>query len=334
LARSLLSTPGVEAIAPLVQGEAMITNSNGSTFALVNGIDPAAQTQVSPIADKMIQGALSSLHPKGFGVVLGIDMANQLGLSLGQQVTLIVPRGNLSPFGLTPVMRQFTVVGIFKTGYQFDSNMALIDLSDAQRLFDMPGKYSSWQLKCRDLFQAPSIARTLNQTLQNGAMAQDWTTQNQTFFQALAMEKTMMFLILTLIIAVAVFNMLSSLVMLVTDKRAEIAILRTMGMQTREIMTIFVVQGTLVGLIGIVLGTLAGIGLSLTITSIVNHLQVWLGVQFLNSSVYYIDFLPSNLRGSDVWHIDLLALGLSVLATLYPAWRASKIQPAEALRYE
>ncbi len=326
--------PGVTAVAPTIQGEALISNSGATVFSLIEGIDPNAQRQVSPIGEKIISGRLSSLTPNRFGIVLGVDLANQLGVGIGDTLTLLVPRGNLSPFGFTPVMRQFTVVGIFKTGYQFDSNMALINISDAQRLLNMEGIYSGWQLKCHDLFQAPSIAHQLNQALGGAYQAQDWTAQNQNFFAALSMEKTMMFLILTLIIAIAVFNMLASLVMLVIDKQAEIAILRTLGFQTGQLMRVFIIQGMIIGVIGITIGTGLGIALSLSITSIVNHLQALLGVQFLNSSVYYIDFLPSQLRFADIWHVDILAVGLSFLATLYPAFKASQVQPAQALRYE
>lgn len=329
----LKALPEVEAVAPIIEGQAMLSNNGVTAFALLNGVAPSLQKKVSPIGHKLISGALSDLKPDHFGIVLGKDLAARLGVTVGDVVNVMVPKANVTPFGVMPVVRQFTVVGIFEVGYQFDSNYALIHIADAQRLFRLPNSYSAWQLKLQDLYQAPALAWQLNQTLSD-YQALDWTQQNENFFKALKMEKLMMFLILVLIIAVAAFNMLSSLVMVVTDKKAEIAILRTIGFSTTRLMTIFMVQGMVIGTVGTLLGLAGGLLLAENITALVNHIQHWFGVQFLSASVYYISFLPSKVNGSDVGHIIYISLLLSFLATLYPSWRATRVQPVEALRYE
>lgn len=335
LAQDLPGHNHIVAVAPFIQGQAMLTGNFGApSFGILQGIDPSQQEKVSPIADKMIEGSLNSLTPRSFNIIIGRDLAASLGVFVGDKVVVYVPKASFSLVGVVPRLKQFTVSGIFKTGYQFDSSYALINMSDAAALLQMGNNISGLQLKLDDLFNAESVSAILNTTLPNNLAAFTWVNQNANFFQALAMEKLMMFFILILIVAVAAFNMLASLVMLVTDKEAEIAILRTMGMPAKMIMRIFVVQGMVIGLIGTLLGIVLGVIVSLHVTSWTNAIQHLFHVQFLNSSIYYIDFLPSSLHGSDVLLIGGIALLLSFLATLYPAYRASKINPAEALRYE
>ncbi len=334
LAQALVGQDHVVAAAPFVQGQAMITGASSNPgFVELNGIDPALQSAVSPIASKMTLGQLSSLAPHQFHIILGQALAEELGVTLGDKVTVYVPQSNFSPAGIMPRVKQFTVSGIFVTGYQFDSSYALVNLQDAAALLQLGQNVSGLQLKLTDLFLAEQVSADLNMAMPN-LMAYTWISQNANFFAALTMEKVMMFLILTLIIAVAAFNMLASLVMLVTDKKADIAILKTMGLSTRQIMAVFMIQGTIIGCLGTVLGVILGVVLSWNVTRLVNEIQALFHVQFLSANVYYIDFLPSYLEWSNVILIGFLALLMSFLATLYPAYKASRINPAEALRYE
>lgn len=333
LAQELPGKDHIVAAAPFIQGEAMLTGmSSVPNFGVLQGIDPNLQTNVSPIASKMVQGGLNSLQPKSFNIILGQALAQNLGVGLGNKVTIYVPKASFSPIGIIPRLKQFTVSGIFVTGYQFDNNYALINLQDASVLLQMGGQVSGLQLKLDDLFNADEVSGVLNTI--PGLSAYTWITQNANFFAALQMEKVMMFVILLLIIAVAAFNMLASLVMLVTDKKADIAILKTMGLARGQIMKIFMIQGFIIGGLGTLLGVVLGIFLALNVTGLVNWLQSVLHVQFLSSQVYFIDFLPSHLELGDVLTISFVALIMSFLATIYPAYKASKINPAEALRYE
>ena len=334
LAQALPGKDHIVAAAPFIQGEAMLTGSNSApNFGFLQGIDPSLQSSVSPIASKMVAGSLNSLQPQKFNIILGQALAQSLGVGLGDSVTVYVPKANFTPVGLIPRLKQFTVSGIFAVGYQFDNNYALINMQDAGALLQMGNQVSGLQFKLDDLFQANQVSQDLNQALP-GFTAYTWISQNANFFAALAMEKVMMFVILLLIIAVAAFNMLASLVMLVTDKKADIAILKTMGLSRQEIMKIFMIQGFTVGLMGTLLGVILGVLLALNVTALVNTVQNIFHVQFLNSNVYFIDFLPSHLELGDVLLISGVALLMSFLATIYPALRASKINPAEALRYE
>ncbi|MCF6768159.1 lipoprotein-releasing ABC transporter permease subunit [Thiotrichales bacterium 19S11-10] len=321
-------------MAPYIQGQAMITREGFSAFGILMGVDPKLENTVSPINSKMTQGDLANLKAGEFGVILGKDLANSLGATIGSKVTLVVPKASFSPVGFLPRLKQFKVVGIFSVGYQFDSSYALLNIHDAAKLLQMDGKVSGLQLKFPSAFDAPNATKRLNNMLLPAYQAIDWTQQNTNFFKALQMEKTMMFFILVLIITVAAFNMLASLVMVVTDKQSDIAILRTLGASSRQVMSIFIVQGTIIGMIGIIIGIVLGIILAMNTTEIVNWIQTVFHVQFLSANVYYIDFLPSQLELKDVINISIVAFILSFLATLYPAWRAAKIQPAEALRYE
>ncbi|MFZ9035350.1 MAG: lipoprotein-releasing ABC transporter permease subunit [Francisellaceae bacterium] len=325
----------IRGAAPLIEGQGLLSANGSNGFAAILGISPKYEDDVVPLGSHVIDGSLSSLKSGAFHIILGKVLADSLGVKVGDKVTLIVPEANLTPAGLMPRLKQFTVSGIFSVSYQYDSYYALINIDDAAKLFQMGKSISAIQLGVKNIFEAPLVKRVLNEKILPGFyVARDWTDDNKSFFTALQMEKTMMFFILLLIIAVAIFNLLSSLVMVVTDKRADIAILRTLGMSSRQIIGIFLVQGVAIGIIGTVIGIALGVLLSVNATVIVNWIQTVFGVQFLSASVYMIDFIPSKLQWHDILHVSVAALGLSFLATLYPAWSAARVQPVEALRYE
>lgn len=327
--------PEVVATAPFVQSQAMFSVDGEVKGALIRGILPEQEDRVADFRRTIVSGSLDDLKPGGFGVVLGADLARSLHVFTGDKVTLIAPQGTVTPAGVVPRVRSFTVVGIFEVGmYEYDAGLALIHLQDAQRLFRMGDSVSGVRLKVDDLFRAPRIARELVAYINADAYLHDWTRSHANFFRAVQIEKTMMFIILSLIVAVAAFNLVSTLVMAVTDKQADIAILRTLGARPRSIMAIFMIQGALVGCIGLALGVAGGVALALNIDVVVPALERLLGIQFLAKDVYYISDLPSELLWSDVWGVTLIAFVLSLLATLYPSWRAARVNPAEALRYE
>lgn len=335
----LANNPKVTAAAPIVESQGLLSaNTGGSTtaFVQIQGIEPKYQTKILPIKKHMVDGSLSSLdNGKGYNIVLGSVLAGNLGVSVGDKVTLIVPKISLTPAGMIPRIKQFTVTGIFSVSYQYDAYYAMINLKDAQKVFETGNTITSLQLGTKNVYDAPIIKNKLNDGgLSSYYFTRDWTDENKSFFDALKMEKTMMFFILLLIITVAIFNLLSSLVMVVTDKRSDIAILRTMGMSSRQIITVFIYQGFIIGLIGTIIGVLLGVVLSTYATEIVNFIQHVTGRQFLSASVYLIDYIPSDLMFSDVVKVTLVSMLLSFLATLYPAWSASRVQPVEALRYE
>ncbi|MGB6977421.1 MAG: lipoprotein-releasing ABC transporter permease subunit [Gammaproteobacteria bacterium] len=336
LQRQLARFPNIVAVAPFVNGQGILTNQGVSQPILVTGVLPNEETQVSQLPSKMVQGFLSALRPGEFGIVIGKNLAQQLGLKIGDKVPLFVPKASVTPAGMIVRFKRFTIVGLFNVGggFGFDTGMAMINLQDAQVLYELGDSVSGLRLKVPDLYTAPKVASKLQNSLSEQYTVSDWTQEYGTFFKAIRMEKSMMFFILVLIIAVAAFNLVSSLVMIVTDKRSEIAILRTLGASPREIMATFMVQGCIIGIVGTLLGVIGGVLLALNATTIVAHLQDLLHVQFISANVYFIDFLPSHLQWSDVWRISVIALALSLLATLYPAWQAARTQPAEALRYE
>ena len=326
--------PRVKAAAPYVLGQAMLAAGDVNRGSLVRGIDPAYEDSVADIGAHMKAGSLAALKPGEFGIVLGGDLARALQVMPGDAVVVITPQGTMTPAGTLPRLKSFKVVGIFEVGmYEFDSGLALINIEDAKKLYRLDG-VSGVRLKLDDLFAAPLVARDLWKNIPVQAEVRDWTRSHANFFRAVQIEKRMMFIILTLIVAVAAFNIVSAQVMVVTDKQADIAILRTLGSSPFSIMAIFIVQGALIGIIGTLIGVVGGVLLALNIDVVVPFIERLFNVQFLDKSVYYISDLPSQVQQGDVLTIALIALGLALLATLYPAWKAARVNPAEALRYE
>jgi lipoprotein-releasing system permease protein len=312
----------------------MLSVGDTNRGVIVRGIDPKLENDVADIGANMRRGALADLVPGEFGIVLGGELARALGLRLGDSVVLITPQGTVTPAGTLPRVRSFRLVGVFDVGmYEFDSGLALIHIDDARRLYRVAG-VSGVRLKLDDMFAAPQVARDLARTLPVDAEVRDWTLSHANFFRAVAIEKRIMFIILTLIVAVAAFNIVSAQVMVVTDKQADIAILRTLGAAPASILSIFVIQGALIGVIGTLIGVVGGMLLAVNIDVVVPAIERLLGMQFLDKSVYYISELPSDLQRADVITIAAIAVGLALVATLYPAWRAARVNPAEALRYE
>ena len=320
--------------APYVDAQSMIVNDGVMRGAMLRGILPDEEPKVSVVATKMKAGKLTDLKEGSFNIILGIELARAMHVGIGEKVTLAAPEGQITPAGTIPRLKAFTVVGVFEAGhYEFDSGMAFIHLSDAQKFFRQEGP-SGVRLKIKDMLQAPQVAFELSHTLGGSLIARDWSQQNSNYFAAVKTEKTMMFIILTLIIAVAAFNLVSTLVMTVTEKQADIAILRTLGASPLSIMKIFMIQGGLVGLFGTALGVMSGVVVALNIDVIVPFIERLFGVQFLNKEIYVISTLPSDLHWADVWSIGGIAVVLAFLATIYPSWRAARVKPAEALRYE
>lgn len=324
----------VVAAAPFIQAQGMLTNAAQVRGVLVQGIDPEVEKTVSIVANHMLNGEWEALQPGEFGIVLGDLLARYLGVRVGDKVTLVLPEASISVAGVTPRLKRFTVVGLFSVGAELDSTLAYVHIDDAARLKRISGGVEGVRLAYHDLFDAPVAARELAQALQGYFLVSDWTRTHGNLFQAIQMEKKMIGLLLFLIVFVAAFNIVSTLVMVVTDKKSDIAILRTLGATPGVIMRIFMVQGVVIGVIGTLLGTLLGVVLALTVTDLVSWIERALGVEFLSADVYFISYLPSQLNGGDVVVISSAALAISFLATLYPAWRASRTQPAEALRYE
>jgi lipoprotein-releasing system permease protein len=328
------SNPLVIAGAPYVAGQAMLTRDDSVRGVLVRGIDPALEPRVSDLGAQIVQGRLDALTPGEFGIVIGRVLARQLGVELGDRIALIAPQGTVTPAGVVPRVRQFTLVAVFESGhYEYDSTLVLTALEDAGKLFRVDG-VTGVRLRTSDMQQAPRVAVELMRSLDPGLYARDWSRENRNWFAAVQIEKRMMFIILTLIVAVAAFNLVSMLVMTVTDKRSDIAILRTLGAAPRSVMAIFVVQGALVGLLGTLLGVTLGTLLALNVGGVVAGVERLFGFQVLPAGVYFINYLPSDLHWSDVVSIGLTSCVLAFAATLYPSLRAASVRPAEALRYE
>jgi lipoprotein-releasing system permease protein len=326
--------PAVKAGAPFVAAQGMLVRGQALRGVQVRGIDPATEDGVSDLPRQMVTGKLSDLKPGGFGVVLGNELADGMGVKVGDTLMMMAPQGSISPAGFAPRMRQFTVVGVFSSGhYEYDSSLAFVDDEDAARVFRDSGT-AGVRLRVADMQRAPEVAAELAQVLPPYMMASDWSRNNRTWFAAVKTEKRMMFLILALIVAVAAFNLLSSLVMAVKDKQSDIAILRTLGAGPGEVARIFLVQGALIGVIGTLLGVAGGIAIAYNVDVIVPFIERLLGVQFLPREVYFISALPSDPQVSDIVTIGLTSLVLSLLATLYPSWRASRLQPAQVLRHD
>lgn len=328
------ANPQVLGAAPFVGAQALIARGEDMKGALVRGIDPALEPRVTDLAAELADTVLPRLRPGEYGIVLGGALARSLGVIPGDTVTLIAPSGQVTPAGVVPRVRSMTVVGTFDSGhYEYDSALAMLHQDDAARIFRVEGP-TGVRVKIRDLHTAREVAAQLAVDLEPGLAVRDWTRQNRTWFAAVQLEKRMMFIILTLIVAVAAFNLVSTLVMTVTDKRADIAILRTLGASPRSIMAIFVVQGAAVGVIGTGLGLLLGLGVAFNIDTLVPALERLLGASFLPQDIYLISRMPSDPQQADIVPVGVISLVLAFLATLYPSWRASRVNPAEALRYE
>ena len=320
--------------APYVEREALLQGHQVSG-GILRGILPERESQVSELGEKMVAGKLEALRPGEFGIVLGVELAYALGADVGSQVTVFAPQARSTPAGLIPTVKRFRVVGLYEIGmHEYDRGMAIMHLADAQKLFRMGEGVTGLRLKLTDMFDAWRVSADLGRQLDDDVRVRDWTQQHSNFFRAIQTEKVVMFIILSMIVGVAAFNLVSTLVMVVTDKQADIAILRTMGASPGQIMRVFMVQGSVIGWIGTVLGVILGCALSILLPSIVVLLEQTFGFKAMPGDVYYISELPSQLRSSDVIFVALVALAFSALATLYPAWRASRTQPAEALRYE
>ncbi len=327
--------PEVIGAAPFVEQETMLRAGSRTSGALVRGVDPASEPEVSDIHELMVRGALEDLVPGQWQVLIGVGLANRLGVGPGDSITIFAPEIRATPAGVVPQVRRFVVGGLFEAGvHEYDTALAVIHYQDAQRLFRLEDNIGGIRLKLTDMMRAQRIARELSAELPGFYRVRDWTQQHANFFRAVQTEKTVMFIILSLIIAVAAFNIISTLVMVVTDKQADIAILKTMGLGPRRIMGIFMIQGSLIGVIGTMLGVVLGIILALNVETVVSAIEGVLSIEFLSAEVYYISDLPSELRASDVTRFALVALALSLLSTIYPAWRASRTEPVEALRYE
>ncbi|MEO5655520.1 MAG: lipoprotein-releasing ABC transporter permease subunit [Nitrosospira sp.] len=336
VADEALKHPEVEAAAPYVSAQGMVSFDQVVSGVVVRGVLPDMEDRVADLGRMMIDGKLEDLVPGRFGIVIGRELSRALGVFTGDKIVLISPQGQVTPAGILPRLKQFTIVGIFEAGhFEYDSGLVLIHLADAQKLYRMEeDQVSGVRLKLDDLFQAPQVARELAPLISADVYITDWSRQHANYFRAIQIEKRMLSLILALIIAVAAFNIVSTLVMAVTDKQSDIAILRTLGASPRSIMKIFIVQGTLIGILGTTLGVIGGVLLAYNVEAVIATIERLFSVQFLSREVYYISEIPSDLHFADVITVAAVSFVLTLLATLYPSYRASRVNPAEALRYE
>jgi lipoprotein-releasing system permease protein len=334
LEKELKTVSSVKAIAPYVGGQGLLVHEGQVLPIVLTGVIPAQEEAVTHLQNKLLAGNVANL--KNFSIILGRGLADNLGVILGDKVTVMIPQATVTPAGMVPRFKRFTVVGVFSagTGFNFDTKLAFINLEDAQKLLQLGNDITGLKMRINNIYKAPAISEQLTAQLGEAYQVGNWTQEFGAFFQAVKLEKTMMFLILLLIIAVAAFNLVSSLVMVVIDKQSEIAILRTIGATPSIILWIFIVQGMMVGLVGTLLGLLGGLLLASNATAIVNVLQSFFHTQILSSSIYFVDYLPSKIMFSDLWQIGAAAILMSFVATIYPAWCASKTVIAEALHYE
>lgn len=335
--QTLLKTfPYVKASAPYVTGEVLLSSGGSVQPAMISGVLPEEEKKVSEVANKMHGGSFTNLKPGQFGIILGENLANMLNANIGDKVTIVTSQVSLSPAGVLPRFKRFTVVGIFRAGngFGFDRGLGFVHLADAQKLLGLGELVTGLHVSIDNVYAAPHIAQELSTELSAGADITTWADQFGELFHAVQLEKTMMFFILMLIVAVAAFNLVSTLVMVVNEKQSDIAILRTYGATPSMIMNIFIVQGGLVGVFGTLIGVLGGVALAWNVTAIVNSIEHLFHVQFMSSNVYFVNYLPSHIEWMDVIKISLASLALSLVATIYPAWRASKMDPVESLRYE
>ena len=332
--KTVTAHSSVLAAAPFISAQALLARGEDMKGVMVRGIDPLLEPGVTDLSPDLRTQALGRLQSGQFGVVLGVDLARMLGVRVGDPVTLVSPSGQVTPAGVVPRLKQMTVVGTFSSGhYDYDSALALVHVDDASRIFRLEGP-SGIRVKLRDLHQARQVAYELGAVLPTDLLVRDWTQQNRTWFAAVQVEKRMMFIILTLIVAVAAFNLVSTLVMTVTDKRADIAILRTLGASPASIMGVFVVQGAMVGVIGTLSGLALGLLVAFNIDVIVPALESLFHASFLPKDIYLISRMPSDPQQADILPVAVISLIFAFAATLYPSWRASRVNPAEALRYE
>ena len=326
----------VEAASPYVSAQGMVSFNQVVRGVLVRGVLPSKEDKVADFSQMMISGELNNLVSGEFGIVVGAELAQSLGASKGDKIVLISPQGQMTPVGILPRLKQFTITGIFKAGhFEYDSTLVLIHMADAQKLYRMENtQVSGVRLKLQDLFQSKQVVQELLPMISDTTFISDWTSQHANYFRAIQIEKRMLSLILALLILVAAFNIVSTLVIAVTDKQSDIAILRTLGASPRSIMKIFIIQGTLIGLLGTILGVLGGVLLAFNVDSVIASIEYLFNVQFLSREVYYISEVPSDPHLVDIVTVAILSFGLTILATIYPSYRASKVNPAEALRYE
>lgn len=334
IAKEVSHHPEVVGVAPYFHAEGMLVNSKRVNGSIIRGILPTEEPKVSTVTDTMIHGDITDLKAGEFNIILGKELARKLAVIVGDKVTLVVPQANVTPAGILPRLKRFTLVGVFEVGmHEFDSALALIHMDDAFRLFRKAAP-TGLRLKTSNVLDAPVISREIAVQLPGRYWVVDWTQRHANFFRALKTEKTVMFVILLLIVAVAAFNIISTLVMMVSDKQADIAVLRTLGASPGSILKIFMIQGTIIGIVGIALGVVGGVWLASNVETIVPAIESMIGQKFLSADVYYISDLPSDMHWNDVITISIVAFVLCLLATIYPALRAAKTQPAEALRYE
>lgn len=335
LYNQLINQPHIEGAAPNIMEQGMLTIGDKVNGVAIRGILPEFEGQVADIETKMVYGSLNDLAPRKYRVILGSELALSLGVSIGDKVTLIAPQGSISPVGVVPRIKRFTVAGLFEAGmHEYDSGLAIVHIEDAKKVFKYGDSVGALQLKLDDLFNVGEVKAQLGAVVDKTLYMRDWRQQHANFFKAIEMEKRMMFIVLTLIIMVAAFNIVSTMVMVVTDKQSDIAVLRTIGASPASIQMIFIVQGLVIGVLGVILGLIGGLSLALNIDVIVPFIEQALGFKFFPPDIYYISAVPSKLIWSDVWYITGLAFVLTLLATIYPARKAAKVNPAEALRYE
>ena len=334
-ADEVVKHPSVQAAAPYVSAQGMLSYNQVVQGVLVRGVLPELEDDVADFAKMMVSGELDDLVPGEFGMVIGMELARSLGAFRGDKIVLISPQGQVTPAGILPRLKQFTVTGIFEAGhFEYDSGLVLIHMADAQKLYRMPDSVSGVRLKLNDMFDAPQVVRELSTMVSVDSYISDWTRQHANYFRAIQIEKRMLSLILALIIAVAAFNIVSTLVMAVTDKQSDIAILRTLGASPRSIMKIFIVQGTFIGVFGTILGLIGGVLLAYNVGEVVAFIEWVFNVQFLSREIYYISEIPTDPQLADIVTVASVSFILSLLATIYPSYRASKVNPVEALRYE
>jgi lipoprotein-releasing system permease protein len=321
--------------APFILGQGMIVKGPTVSGALIRGIVPNREANVSTVLDHLTAGDVAALVPREWNIIIGSALASKLDVVLGDKVTVVAPKGQVTPAGLLPRLKRFRVTGIFELGmYEYDSALALIHIEDAARLFRTEGRATGLRLKLKDVYDAPRVRQKLTELLGSGVGITDWTREHSNLFRALKIEKRVMFIILLLIVAVAAFNIVSTLIMVVSDKEADVAILRTLGISPLSVMGIFVVQGVMIGITGTLIGTGVGVLTAINIETLVPWLEELLNTEFFPSSIYVITDFPAQMKWPDVIQIASASFGISLVATLYPAWRASRTQPAEALRYE